>query len=206
MTDTVSHNRAIVIPVVSTIDTPPVVLPTVLNTDTPIYPPPSVPLASDPVAPEGMKVTHKKDGSIVFTPAGGRPKGARNLPKKVKVDRAMVAREAEKERWFQAVINQEADLSDIQWQALMTKTLMTIVKNPGPHGAASLAAMKAMDVLREKRKMGSEEAVRGTLKACSQRMEELRALEQWARQQGVSATTKAGNEHPAGEQGSKAES
>jgi hypothetical protein len=111
--------------------------------------------------------------------------------------RAVIAREAEKERWFQAVVGQEAELSDSQWEALKTKVLLTTMKAPGPNASAALKAMSEMDKQRKELRMGSRARVEGTKVECKRRLLELDALEEWARAQGVSDTTKVGSEHPA---------
>ena len=130
----------------------------------------------------------------------GRPKGSKNrhpMTSRLRLQTSLIATEAERERWFQAVVGQESDLSEIQWQALKTKVLMGLVKKPAPNSAAALAAMKELDRQRQQRRMGNREAVEETRTWCLKRLGELDALEKWAATQGVSGTNKVGVEHPA---------
>lgn len=129
----------------------------------------------------------------------GRPPGSKNKrpqPQSLRNKHALIAKEAERERWFQAVVGQESDLSEVQWEALKTKVLMGLVKSPAPNSAAALAAMKEMDKQRKARRLGTREAVQETKSWCENRLRELDALERWAKTQGVSATNKGGTEHP----------
>ena len=99
-------------------------------------------------------------------------------------------------------------MSDFQWEALKGKVLLTTMKQPGPNASAALNAMKEMDKQRKERRLGTREAVERTKEDCLRRLHELDSLEEWygkvmAEQQGVSDTTKVGDENPTGEHGSK---
>ena len=74
-------------------------------------------------------------------------------------------------------------MSDAQFRAFKDNILMQIARHPTPNASSSIKAIEAVERQRDEEKFGTQEAVKKTLAECKIRMEELDALEAWARAQ-----------------------